>query len=188
MSASSRRTRACVGSTCTPCRSRTSSAVVPVLATWAPSACRQELEQRRASTPRLQRAAPGLRQLETLQLRQQAAPYCWGRHRSRRGEETVAGSAEGDLAAKKGGHDGSGTNGDGEHLHGCHKQPSRRCGRMDHGHGHGQQCGGDEAQGARKHCGAVHGGLSDGSGHDGLHQRDGERRTIHEQRVKVNQY
>ncbi|KAG0549016.1 hypothetical protein BDA96_01G218300 [Sorghum bicolor] len=147
-----------------------------------------ELEQRRASSPRLQQAASGLRRLAAPRLQQRAAPCCWGRHRPCQGKETVAGSAEGDLAAKRGGHDESGTNGDGEHLHGRHEQRSRRCGRMDHGHGHGQQCGGDEAQDARKHCGAVHGGRGDGSGHDGLHQRDEERRTIHEQHVKVNRH
>jgi hypothetical protein len=49
-----------------------------------------------------------------------------------------------------------------------------------------EHCGEHEAQGARRRCGAVHGGRGCESGHDELRRRGEGRRTVHEQRETVS--
>ena len=49
----------------------------------------------------------------------------------------VAGSANGDRAEKHGGHELESSGGEELHWNGGHEQRSRRGGRKDHGHDHG---------------------------------------------------
>jgi hypothetical protein len=67
-------------------------------------------------------------------LPQRAVRHCWGRHHPRQGEETVAGSADGDRAEKHGGDAELDSIGSKElYFHGGHEQWSRRGSRKDHG-------------------------------------------------------